>query len=186
MLKTEDIRAAKLQYKTIIQQQPDHQVATLNLALIELDQGYSDEAQKLFESLLAADAFPQLSHFYLGQIAKYKKNYPAAEYYFLQVDESNRSLAINEHLTDIYIQQKSYDKAQRLIDKFLASDLSTNERIHWHLLQAQLYQHQAGQHDAARQGRQEPAAERFRNRALRRRNAHYGLPIARLVNLVIP
>lgn len=73
---------ARAQFKIMAEQVPDNADILLAMGLLSLQINQTDDAEVYFTQVGKLDKYPQETHYYLGQIAEFRKQYgPAIEWY---------------------------------------------------------------------------------------------------------
>lgn len=108
-----DMALAQQQFVILAEQLPNDPSATLSLGIVAMERKDYKVANKAFERLLDFDQHSSSAHYYLGQMAEARKNWPEAIYNYLQVEQGNDFLPATISLLDIFIRKGDFLSAQQ-------------------------------------------------------------------------
>ncbi|NRB40150.1 MAG: tetratricopeptide repeat protein [Pseudomonadales bacterium] len=137
-----DLSLAAAQFEILRSQTPQDPLLILNLGLIYLDEGKAELAQPMFEQLLMQSEHPDLSHYYLGQIASIQGQDKSALTHFLAINDSPELARAKEQIASIYLKQQHYDEARVIIEAELKQPKNALHLERLNILKAQLLQKQ--------------------------------------------
>lgn len=108
-----DMALAQQQFAILADQLPNDASVILSLGIVAMERKDYKVANKAFERLLDFDQHASTAHYYLGQMAEARKNWPDAIYNYLQVEQGNDFLPATISLLDIFIRKGDFLSAQQ-------------------------------------------------------------------------
>jgi len=100
-----DLAQAHEQFKILVEQSPEDADLLFSLALVSNERGFTEQAQKHFETLLQMGKRSSSAHYYLGRIAEQGEELQQALEHYLKVQPGPDFLPALLQSTDILIRQ---------------------------------------------------------------------------------
>lgn len=125
---------AKAQFATLLEQNPRLTSVAMSLALIELELGNADAAEKLLLPLVDNRRLSDMARYYLGQAYYFQQQNEAAVEQWKQVVQGNYRLDALVWRVQLLSKQKRYAEAEKLLAAFESAN--DEEYVRW--VQAQV------------------------------------------------
>lgn len=113
---------AKQRYARIVEANPSAYTSKLSLALLELEQGNLQQANIQLKQLLKVEGYQDVSHYYLGVIAKSQQDYVAAQHHLEKVMHPSYQVDAHLLIAQILLKTQGLDPALKYLDQIQPAD----------------------------------------------------------------
>lgn len=120
---------AQARYLAILEANPQALTSRLSLALLQMELGQYDQAQRNLQNVAQDAAYESVAHYYLGVLSQQRGDLEAALAYFEQVQASPYALDAQLHRSEIVFAGQGLDAALALLDRIELSDAQTELKV---------------------------------------------------------
>lgn len=146
-VKNEQYASAESRYEIIVKNNPDANTSKLSLSLLYLDKQEFNKSQRLLEDLVNQEGYQDVSHYYLGMIAKARKQNNLAMHHLQRVTHPGYALDAQLLISQIKFETDGLREAIALLDKIDLIDTETSVKV-WRtkgIYYAQAHDYQSAQ-----------------------------------------
>lgn len=117
LLTNKDMEQARQQFEILVQQSPFDADLLLSLALLSRETGAVEEARRYFDQLLEMGERVGEAHYYLGQLAEQRDDFPTALTHYQQIPPGSEFLAGIARAIEILLADEGLDGVNRFLDQ---------------------------------------------------------------------
>jgi tetratricopeptide (TPR) repeat protein len=137
LIKNKQIVEARDAFAEIAKANPRNAQILLPLALTHMELKENQQAKAVLQRLLSLQQMENEAHYYLGRIAQYDKDLPAALSHYQDMTSGREFLAAQNGIVQIYILSKQPEKALKHIRNMRLTD--TKNRQVYFLMEVELF-----------------------------------------------
>lgn len=128
-VKNEQYDKAQTRYENIVKNNPDANTSKLSLSLLYLDKNELNKSQRLLEDLVNQEGYQDVSHYYLGMIAKARKQNNLALHHLQKVEHPSYALDAQLLISQIKFETQGLREAIELLDQIDLADVESRIKV---------------------------------------------------------